>query len=139
MYNLTKSKKGSDNLSIGFDHSSARRGEKITNNKNVKGKNHLRIMLRDVFGFIEHQEKATYGLGHKITLTRNKDEAVIDKVAGIADARIKGAHFHWYVPHYTLSIQQQNILFNQIKNKTPTELKYVERSVFLKEVNNQKL
>ena len=27
----------------------------------------------------------------------------------------------------------------QILNKTPTELRYVERSVFMKEVNNQKV
>ena len=31
------------------------------NNKIIKGKYHVRIMLKDVFGFAEHQEKATYG------------------------------------------------------------------------------
>ena len=46
-------------------------------------------------------------------------------------------HFHWYVPHYTPSIQQQSILSKQILSKTPTELRYVERSVFTKEVKNQ--
>ena len=61
----------------------------MKNNKNVKGNFHLRFMLRDVFGFAEHQERDTYGLGFKLTLTRKKDEAIIDKVAGIADARIK--------------------------------------------------
>ena len=84
MYKLITSSKNSDDLSIGFDRSAARRRDEITNNKNVKGKFHLRIMLKDVFGFAEHQEKATFGLGYKLTLTRNKDEAVIDKVAGIA-------------------------------------------------------
>ena len=63
----------------------------------MNGKYHLRITLKDVFGFAEHQEKATYCLGYKLTLTRNKDEAVIDKVAGIADARIEIDHIHWYV------------------------------------------
>ena len=85
------------------------------------------------------QEKATYGLGFKLTLTRNKDQAVIDKVAGIADARMKIDHIHWYGPHYTPSMSQQGIIFKQILNKTPTELRYVERSVFMKEVNNQNL
>ena len=33
-------------------------------------------MLKDVFGFAELQEKATCGLGYKLTLTRNKDDAV---------------------------------------------------------------
>ena len=111
----------------------------MTNNKNVKGKFHLRIMMKDIFGFAEHQEKATYGFGYKLTLTRNKDEAVIDKVAGIADARIKIDHIHWYVPHYIPSMSQQGIMSKQILNKTPTELRYVERSVFMKEVNNQNL
>ena len=96
-------------------------------------------MLKDVFGFAEHQEKATYGLGYKLTLTRNKDEAVIDKVAGIAEARIKIDHIHWYVPHYTTSMSQQAVMSKQTLNKTPSELRYVERSVFMKEVNNQNL
>ena len=137
MYKLITSTKNSDDLSIGFDRTSARRRAEMTNNKSVKGKHHLRIMLKDVFGFAEHQEKATYGLGYKLTLTRNKDEAVIDKVAGIADARIKIDQIHWYVPHYTPSMSQQAIMSKQILNKTPTELRYVERSVFMKEVNNQ--
>ena len=39
-------------------------------------------MLKDVFGFAEGQEKATYGLGYKLTLTRIKDEAVAGRVGG---------------------------------------------------------
>ena len=113
MYKLITSSKGSDDLSIGFDRSMQRRQDQMTNNKNVKSKFHLRIKLKDVFGFAEHQEKATYGLSYKPTLTRNKDDAVINKVAGIADARIKIDHTHWYVPHYTPSIQQQSLCKNK--------------------------
>ena len=51
-------------------------------------------MLKDNFGFAEHQEKATYRLGYKRTLTREKNDAVIDKAAGIADAIIKIHHIH---------------------------------------------
>ena len=94
-------------------------------------------MLKDVFGFAKGQAKATYGLGYKLTLTRNKDEAVIDKVAGIADARIKIDHIHWYVLHYTPFMSQQAVMSKQFLSKTPTELRYVERSVFMKKVNNQ--
>ena len=79
-------------------------------------------MLEDIFGFAERQEKATYGLGYKLNVTRNKDKAAINKAPGIADARTKIDHIHWYVPHYTPSIQQQGILSNQISNRTPTEL-----------------
>ena len=123
MYKLIRSSTGSDDLSIGFDRSSARRREEMTNNKNVKDKFHLRIMLKDVFGYSELQQKATFGLGYKLTLTINKDEAGIDKVAGNADARNKIDHIHWDVPHYTPSIQQQSILSKQILSKTPTQLR----------------
>ena len=137
MYKLITSSKDSDDLSIGFDNSRNRRRDELALNKNKKSKYHLKIMLKDVFEFAEHQEKATYGLGYKLTLTRNKDDAVIDKAGGIADARIRIDHIHWYVPHYTPSIQQQSTLSKQISGKTPTELRYVERSVYMKHVNNQ--
>ena len=139
MYKLITSSKDSNDLSIGFDHSRNRRRDELALNKKIKGKNHVKIMLEDVFGYAEHQEKATYGLGYKLTLTRNKDDAVTNKSNAIADATIKIDHIHWYVPHYTPSIQQQSTLSKQILSKTPTQLKYVERSVFLKEVNNQNL
>ena len=44
-----------------------------------------------------------------------------------------------YIPHCTPSISQQAILSNQILSKLPTEPEYVARSVFMKEVNTQKL
>ena len=139
MYKLITSSKDSNDLSIGFDYSRNRRRDELALNKNIKSKYHVKIMLKDVFGFAEYQEKATYGLGYKLTLTRNKDDAVIDKANAIADARIRIDHIHWYIPHYTPSIQQQSTLSKQILSKTPTELRYVERSVFLKEVNNQNI
>ena len=126
-------------LSIGFDRDCVRKQQELTNNKNIKSKYHLRIMLKDVFGSVEIQEKATYGLGCKLTPTRNEDVDVLDKAVGIADAGIKIDHFHWFMLHYTLSIQQQGILSKQILSKTPTEFRYIERSVFMKEVNNQNL
>ena len=67
MYKLITSSKGSDDLSIGFDRDRNGRKRELTNNKNIKGKFHLRIYLRDTFGFAEHQEKGTYGLGYKLT------------------------------------------------------------------------
>ena len=137
MYKLITSSKNSSDLSIGFDYSRNRRRDELAPNKNIKGKYHPKILLKDVYGFAEHQDKATYGLGYKLTLTRNKDDSVIDKANGIADARIKVDHIHWYVPHYTPSIAQQGLMSKQILNKTPTELRYVERSVFMKQVNNQ--
>ena len=36
-------------------------------------------MLKDNFDFAEHQGKRIYGLGYKLTLTRNSDNAVLSK------------------------------------------------------------
>ena len=47
MYKLLTSSKDSDDLSIGFDRSRDRRKRKLTNNKNIKGKYHIRIYLKD--------------------------------------------------------------------------------------------
>ena len=137
MYKLLSSSKGSDDLSIGFDRDRNRRKRELTNNKNIKGKYHLRIYLKDVFGFVEYQEKGTYGLGYKLTLTRNSDNAVLNKDNAVANAKIKINALEWYVPHDIPSIDQQTILFKQIKDKTPTQLSYRERSIFMKEVNTQ--
>ena len=102
----------------------------MTNNKKVKDSIHVRIMLKDVCGFAEHQEKATYGLGYKLTLTRTTDDAVLQKTVVLLHARIEIDQIHWYVPHYTPSIQQQGILSRKFLSKTPTELRFVERSVY---------
>ena len=137
MYKLLTSSKGSDDLSICFDRDRNRRQREVTNNKSQKGKYHVRIYLKDVFGFAEYQEKATYGLGYKLTMTRNSDNAVLNKGNAINNAKIKINAIEWYVPQYTPSMQQQAILSKQIINKSPTQIQYPERSVFMKEVNTQ--
>ena len=78
-------------------------------------------------------------MGYKLTLTRITDNAVLKKDNAIANGRIKINAIEWYVPHYTPSMQQQAILSKQFINKTPTEIKYPERSVFMKEVNTQNI
>ena len=138
MYKLLTSSKGSDDLSIGFDRDRNRRQREMTNNKTQKGKYHVRIYLKDAFGFAEYQNKGTYGLAYKLTLTRNTNNAVLNKDNAINLGRVKINSIEWYVPHYTPSLQQQSILSKQIINKTPTEINYPERSVFMKEVNTQK-
>ena len=139
MYKLLSSCTRSDDLSIGFDRDRTRRRNELTNNKKIKGKYHVRIYLKDVFGFAEYQEKATYGLGYKLTLTRNTDNAVLNKANAINNGKIRINVIEWYVPHYSPSMQQQSILSKQILNKTPTQIQYPERSVFMKEVNTQNI
>ena len=109
MYKLLSSSKGSDDLSNGFDRDRGRRQRALINNKTQKGKFHVRIYLKDVFGFAEYQEKGTYGLGYKLTLTRNTDNAILNKANAINLGKIKINALEWYVPHYTPSMQQQSI------------------------------
>ena len=137
MYKLIISSRGSDALSIGFYRDRNRRQRELTNDKTQKRKYHIRIYLKDVFGFAQYQEKATYGLGYKSTLTRSIDNAVLNKGNAINNGKIKINAIEWYIPLYIPSIQQQSIISKQILNKTPTQLQYPERSVFMKEVNIQ--
>ena len=55
MYKLITSSGGSDGLSIGFDRDRGRRRDELTNNRNIKGKNHVKFLLKDVFGFPDYQ------------------------------------------------------------------------------------
>ena len=71
-------------------------------------------------------------------LTRNSDSAVLNKSNALNDAKIKNNSTEWIVPQYTPDVKQQSILMNQNVNNVPTELHYVERSVFMQEVKNQK-
>ena len=82
MYKLITNAKDTDDLSIGFDRDRRRRREELADNKNIKSKYHLRVLLKDVFGFPEHQEKGTCVLGNKRTLTRIKDYAIWKQSCG---------------------------------------------------------
>ena len=62
-------------------------------------------MLKDIFGFAEHQDKGTYGLGYKLTLTGNSDNAVLNKANATNIAKI--ISIDWYVPNYTPSLSQK--------------------------------
>ena len=139
MYKLLTSSKDGDDLSIGFDRNRGRRKNELSNNKTIKGKYHIRIYLKNSFGFAEHQEKRTYGLGYKLTLTRNTDNAVLNKDNAVVVGRVKINSLDWYMPHYSPNLEEYNKVMNQIKKNTPTQLNYVERSVFMKEVNTQNL
>ena len=96
-------------------------------------------MLKDFFGFAEHQEKGTYGLGNKLTFTKNSDNAVLNKGNAFNNANIKINSIDLYLPTYTPSLAQEKILMDPIVKKMHTELRYIEKFVFMKEVNTQNL
>ena len=58
MYKLLTSSKNSDDLSIGFDRNRGRRKSELSDNKSIKGNYHIRIYLKVIFGFAEHQKRA---------------------------------------------------------------------------------
>ena len=95
-------------------------------------------MLKDVVGFTEHQQKTTYSLGNKLTITRNVESSVLDKANATIAGEIEINSIEKYVSPYTPTISQQAILSKQFLSKTPTEHQSLERSVFMKEVNTQK-
>ena len=74
-----------------------------------------------------------------MTLTGNKDNSVLNKADATNLGKVEINAIEWYIPHYTASMSQQSILFNQIVNRIPTEFQYVERSVFMKENITQNL
>ena len=108
LYKVLSSSKDSDDLSIGFHRFRDRRKQELTNSKNNKGKYHLRIYLRDIFGFAEHQETATYGLGYKLTMTRNTDNAILNKANATNDAKVRVNSIEWYVLHYSPTLEKYN-------------------------------
>ena len=109
----------------------------MTKNKNIKGNYDVRTYLEKVFRFVEHQETKIFGLSYILPLTRNTDNAVLNKSNATNNAKNKNNTIEWCVPHYTTSLEQCIILRNQVTKNIPTELHYPERSVFMKEMNTQ--
>ena len=93
----------------------------------------LEVFYRIFFVLSNTKKTGTFGLGYKLTLIRNTDNAVLNKDNAINNGKIKINAMERYVPHYTISLEAQNILLKQILKKTLTEFHYPERSVFMKE------
>ena len=93
----------------------------------------MRIKLKDLFGFAD-QEKITYGLGYSLTLKRNNNNDPIIRDNAITAAKINIKDISWYIPHYVPSLENQQLVMDQILDKDPTELYYIERVVFRKDV-----
>ena len=134
MYKLLTSSQQTSQLMYGFEESVTIRRQELTNNKTEKGTFFVRIKLKDLFGFAD-QGKITYGLGYTLTLKRNSSNDVIIRGAGVDAAKVVVKDISWYIPNYVPSLENQQLVLNQILNKDPTELYYTERTVFRKDVN----
>ena len=116
----------------------------MTNNKTTKGNFHVRIYLNDIFGFAEHQDNCIYGLDYKLTLQRNSDNDVVSHPAGASDAanvalagRVIVDDLSLYLPHYTSNTSNQKLLLGHIVSRAATELSYIERSSYMKDVTTK--
>ena len=134
MYKLLTSNQQTSQLMYGFEESQATRRQELTNNKTEKGTFFVRINLKDLFGFAD-QEKITYGLGYTLTLKRNINNDPIIRDNAITAAKINIKDISWHIPHYTPSMENQQLVMDQVLAKDPTELFYMERIVFRKDVN----
>ena len=144
MYKLISSSRDSDDLSIGFHRSNRVRERELSKNKKTKGNYQVRIYLKDVFGFAEHQDSCTYGLAYKLTLQRNSDNHVLSHPAqanAAANLALAGRviidDISLYVPQYTPSISNQKLMLSHIVSKAPTELTYIKRSTYMKDVTTE--
>ena len=133
MYKLLTSNQQTSQLMYGFEESQATRRQELTNNTTEKETFFVRIELTDIFGFAD-QEKLTYGLGYSLTLKRNNNNDPIIRDNGVDAAKIVIKDI-WYIPHYTPSMENQQLVMDQILDKDPSELYYMERIVFRKDVN----
>ena len=134
IHKLLTSTKSTSQLMYGFEEDTTIRRQELTNNKNEKGTFFVRIKLKDLFGFAD-QEKITYGLGYTLTLKRNTNNDAILRGAGVDAAKVVIKDIGWYIPHYVPSLENQQLVMDQILDKDPTELSYTERIIFRKDVN----
>ena len=134
MHKLLTSNQQTSQLMYGFEESQATRRQELTTNKTEKGTFFVRIRLSDIFGFAD-QEKITFGLGYTLTLKRNNNNDPIIRDNGVDAAKINIKDISWYIPHYIPSMENQQLVMDQILDKDPTELYYMERIVFRKDVN----
>ena len=134
MIKLLTSTSQTSQLLYGFEESTSIRRQELTNNKNEKGTFFVRIKLKDLFGFAD-QEKITYGLGYTLTLKRNTNNDAILRSVRVDVAKKVIKDIGWYIPHYVPSVENQQLVMDQILNKDPTELSYTGRIIFRKDVN----
>ena len=131
MHKLLTSNQQTSQLMYGFEESQATRRLELTTNKTEKATFFVRIKLKDLFGFADQEN----GLGYSLTLKRNNNYDPIFGDNGVDAAKIDIKDISWYFPHYTLSMENQHLVMDQILDKDPTERVFTERTVFRKDVN----
>ena len=83
-------------------------------------------------------------MGYKLTFQRKSNNLVLNHRAGIdieANLALAGRviieDFSWYFPQYIMGMSNQNLMLGHIVSKAPTELSYVKRSSYMKDVTTE--
>ena len=144
MYKILSSSRDCDDLSNGFHRSVETRWRELTKNKTSEVNYHVRIYLKGIIGFPEHQDKWTCGLGYTTTLQENKDNHVLNHLAGANDAAnlaLPGRRIiddiSLYVPYHTPNISNQKLMLGRIVSRAATELSYIKRLFCMKDVTTE--
>ena len=74
-------------------------------------------------------------MGYTLTLKRNDNNDPTIRDNGVDAANIKIKDISWYIPHCVPSLENQQLVMDQILDKDLTEIFYTERTVFRKDVN----
>ena len=130
---LTSSQQTSE-LMYGFEESQATRRLELTTNKTEKETISANIKLTYLFEFAV-QEKVTYGLGYTLTSKQKNNNDPIVRTTGVDAAKLVVKDNGWYIPQYTPSLENQQNMMDQLLNKDPTGLYYMERIVSRNDVN----
>ena len=116
----------------------------MTNNETIKGNYYVRSKIKYVFGFADHQDNCTYGLGDKLTFRRDSDNLVSIHPAGASDAaKIAIAEevilddISQYVPHYTPILSNQKLVLGHLVSRAALRLPYGKRSSCMKNISTE--
>ena len=117
-----------------FHRNFATRVEEIFHNKSFKGNYNLRIQLKLVSGFAEHDEKAIYGWGYNLSLQKDSDNHGSRHIAGTdAGNRVFAESLilfdnSCYFQDYTPNVSQQKLKLEHIVSGAETQLSHIKRS-----------
>ena len=81
-------------------------------------------------------------MGYKLTLQRKSNSQVLNQANNAYNLALAGRviidNIGLYVRHYTRSISNEKLMLGHIVSKTPTELSYIKRSSYMKDVTTEK-
>ena len=72
-------------------------------------------------------------MGYSLTLKRNDNNDPIIRDNGVDAAKIVRKDIGWYIPHYVPSLENQQLVMDQILDKDPTEI-FFPKELFLEKM-----